>query len=120
MDKDWNDVRFSFQCRSGLLDRLDALDAEDKASQVIVVTHVPVFREQQVDRPNDLLKSSAYFYNFTTGNALKAYRKITHVISGHTHRGTSGTVQGDDGHPIRLGVIASDYHAPDYVVLDIP
>jgi hypothetical protein len=86
-----------------------------------VVSHVPIFEEQLLRKPDfDWQFSNAYFGNITLGKHLVKKRKVGAVVSGHTHIGMEGVVQRPvlDGGPLPVFVLGSDYHSPTYSVID--
>jgi hypothetical protein len=56
--------------------------------------------------------SNAYFGNLTLGQKILARRKVTHVISGHTHVGRSARLALPDGRTIEARVLNSQYGRP--------
>jgi predicted phosphodiesterase len=116
---DWTDIEFANTIGDAFSARLAGLDADPDIREILVVTHVPAFEEGVVRKPGDLgwNVSNAYFGNLTLGKRIIQSRKVTRVISGHTHVGREATITGAGG-PIDMRVLASDYGAPVYVVLD--
>lgn len=115
MDVEWDDVAFARSCQEGLLSRLKR--ADQQFEEIIVVTHVPVFKEQKVEHLSDEPFAHAYFYNFSLGEQILRFSKVREVVSGHTHRGVEAFLECCD---VRARVIASDYHAPGYVIVGVP
>jgi 3',5'-cyclic AMP phosphodiesterase CpdA len=116
---DWpdDDLTVAKRAQDSLLQIVNAFDARPDVSQILVVTHVPLFKQQLVRRWWDG-NSSAYFANLTAGAALlAASHKVTAVISGHTHRGCRGSVRRADGSRIHVQVVGSDYRKPKAVFL---
>ena len=120
LDWPWSDISFATRCGDALVARLAALEADASVSDVLVVTHVPLFREQLINRteiPN-WGYGNAFFGNLTLGERLRRLPKLRAVVSGHTHIGRSETLA--DGSGIPVWVIPSDFHAPRYVVYEHP
>ena len=117
----WTDIEFARMLGKAFSARLDSLDANPSIREILVVTHVPVFAEAIIRRPEvrAWALTNAYFYNLTLGKRIAASRKVTRVISGHIHVGTTATVKGAGG-AIDMRVIDADYGRPAYVVLDYP
>lgn len=113
---DWSkkDVDFARELQDGLVVRLDELASDDTISDIIVVTHVPVFKKQMVPSPGDNAIGDAYFGNFTLGNVISGYQKVSHVVSGHTHRGVADKVGG-----INISVVGSEYGCPKYITIEV-
>jgi len=100
--------------------RLAALDADPSVSDVLLVTHVPLFREQIINRteiPN-WGYGNAYFGNLTLGERVRHSPKLRAVVSGHTHIGRRETLSDDRATPV--WVVPSDFHSPRYVVYEHP
>lgn len=122
IDWPWSDADFAWKLRRGLVSRLRRLQADASVTEIVVVTHVPLFEEQMFRKPADLQweLSGAYFGNFTTGREVLAFPKVTRVVSGHTHCGRHATVKrpADLGGDIEVQVVPSEYGAPAFVVLE--
>lgn len=115
----WNltDPEFSERVGSALEDRLSALEADTSIEHVIVATHVPAFVEQHVSMPDDSPIADAYFGNVTLGERIVRYPKVSHVVSGHTHRGVPWTEIQRDNRILKIATLASDYGAPAFLEL---
>src|SRR5487761_2026463 len=50
LDWPWSDISFATRCGDALVARLAALEADPSVRDVLVVTHVPLFREQLINR----------------------------------------------------------------------
>jgi hypothetical protein len=61
--------------------------------------------------------SNAYFGNLTLGQKVLARRKVSHVISGHTHRGKHSRIERTDGPTVEAYTLASDYEKPAWLGL---
>src|SRR6185312_14619302 len=118
LDWPWSDIAFATRCGDGLVAHVAALDADPSVSDVLVVTHVPLFREQLVNRteiPN-WGYGNAYFGNLTLGERLRHAAKLRAVVSGHTHIGRREALADERATP--TWVVPSDFHAPRYVVYE--
>jgi predicted phosphohydrolase len=115
------DFKFAESLGEALSARLASLDADPTVREILVVTHVPAFAEAIVRKPGDFQwnVSNAYFYNLTLGQRILTSRKVTRVISGHTHVGRTAQIPGKAG-PIDMQVIPADYGKPVSVMLDYP
>ncbi len=120
IDWPWSDVAFATRCGDDLMARLATLEADETVSDLLVVTHVPLFEEQMLRQPLDPTWSmgNAYFGNLTLGRRLLHSSKLRAVVSGHTHVGRDETLAGARAIPVR--VIASDYFTPRYIVYEHP
>ncbi|MBI3466685.1 MAG: metallophosphoesterase [Planctomycetes bacterium] len=110
----WSDPEFAERVAGPFLAKLDQLEADPAVQQIIVVTHVPVLECQMSRQPNDRdwAFSNAYFGNITLGQKIAARRKVTHVISGHTHVGRAARLPLPDGRTIEARVLDSHYERP--------
>jgi len=121
IDWEWSDPEFAERVSAPFLAQLDRLESDPSVQRVVVVTHVPIVEEQMHREPGDprWAFSNAYFGNLTLGRKVLAYRKVSHIISGHTHRGKVATVQRADGSSILAYVVPSDYEKPNCVALSV-
>lgn len=109
----WDDLDFSEKCHNRLRQRLVELEKDNSVKQIVVVTHVPIFKEQHITHPGDSKIADAYFYNITLGNMVRNFTKVSHVVSGHTHRSVDLKVGN-----IQVSTVDSDYASPGYVEID--
>jgi hypothetical protein len=120
----WSDQEFATILGDALCERLQQLEADPSVHGVLVTSHVPLFEEQMLRKPDDpdWGFSNAYFGNLTLGQrVLKMSSKVQAVVSGHTHVKREGLVKragllGEQG--IVVSVLGSDYYAPLYSVID--
>jgi hypothetical protein len=98
---------------------LDCLNADAAVEQVVVVTHVPLLEGQMCrDAGNaEWAFSNAYFGNLTLGAKVLPYRKVSHIISGHTHVGRDFAQQRAGAQPVEVRVLPSEYENPAWVGL---
>lgn len=113
---DWlrTDKDFAAALLAGLVKRLEKAQNDPAVRRIIVVTHVPLFKEQMVRHGSDNLYADAYFGNFTMGKEVLRFSKVTDVISGHTHRKVDKVVRN-----IRVQVVPSDYFKPAFITLEL-
>lgn len=120
IDWPWSDVAMARYLGRRFASRLRCAVDDPAVSQVIVVTHVPIFEEAVPNHPESefwsLLRAS--MGNFTLGELVRRTPKVTHVVSGHIHRVGCWTVPGDFG-PIDFRLVGSQKAAPRAVVLDL-
>jgi hypothetical protein len=115
----WSDVDFATARGSELLARLAELEADPGVKSILLVTHVPIFREQLVikaDVPN-WGYGNAFFGNVTLGAQARGLSKLRAVVSGHTHIAVKAATAHASGR-LPVWVTASDFHRPSYVVYD--
>jgi hypothetical protein len=119
IDWEWSDPEFAEIVGAGLLAELDRLEADPAVRQIVVVTHVPLLEEQMCrDSGNpDWAFSNAYFGNLTLGAQVLGHRKVSHVLSGHTHVGRHCQVERPNGPPVEARVLPSDYESPAWLGL---
>lgn len=119
IDWKWTDPEFAGIVAKKLLATLDRLEADSSVRQIIVVTHVPLLDCQMCRKPHDPRWgfSNAYFGNLTLGQEVVKRRKVTRIISGHTHVGREGSVPAA-GREIAARVIASEYGRPVWLELE--
>ena len=120
IDWAWSDVAFATHCGDGLVARVAALEADAEVTDLVLVTHVPLFREQMLSKPEDYRwgYGNAFFGNMTLGARLRDTSKLRAVVSGHTHIGRVESL--NDAQATPVWVIPSDFHAPRYVIYEHP
>jgi predicted phosphohydrolase len=120
---DWEqtDPGFAASVLTAFARRLDALCQDERVTQVLVATHIPPFEENLVRKPGDVAWNirNAYTGNLTLGRRIVRCPKVTHVVSGHTHRGGRWQIETPHG-MVESYVVGSDYGRPGYVVIDLP
>lgn len=120
IDWPWSDIAMARYLGRRFAGRLRCAADDPAVSQVLVVTHVPIFEEAVPNHPESefwsLLRAS--MGNFTLGELVRRMPKVTHVVSGHIHRAGCWTVPGEFG-PIDFRLVGSQKAAPRAVVLDL-
>lgn len=113
---DWlrTDTDFAAGLLASLVKRLEKAQDDPAIGRIVVVTHVPLFKEQMVRHGSDNQYADAYFGNFTMGREVLRFSKVTDVVSGHTHRKVDKTVG-----TIRVQVVPSDYFKPAFIILEL-
>jgi len=108
------DPEFAGIVGAGLLANLDELEANPAVRQTVVYTHVPLLECQMCRKPDnhDWGFSNAYFGNLTLGEQVLQRRKVTHIISGHTHIGRHAQARLNDGRLLDARVLNSQYGQP--------
>jgi 3',5'-cyclic AMP phosphodiesterase CpdA len=119
IDWAWSDPEFADLVAAPFLATLDHLESDPAVRRIVVVTHVPILDEQMHREPGDKTWafSNAYFGNLSLGQKVLTRPKVSHVISGHTHRGKECEVRRAGASPIAARVLASDYEEPAWVGL---
>ena len=121
LDWDWSDPEFADMVAKPFLETLDRLEADPTVRQIVVATHVPLVECQMSRDPAnaDWGFTNAYFGNLTLGAKVLARRKVSHIISGHTHVERRGRVARPQGRPVEACVIPSHYNAPNWIPLSL-
>lgn len=122
IDWPWSDkamARFLARRFSG---RLAALEADPTVTKIVVVTHVPIFSPALPPYPQSEIYSlqRAYLGNFTLGELVRQYDKVTHVVSGHLHRGGEWRIDRTISQcPISFHLVGSEHGRPHAVLLTV-
>jgi len=121
IDWEWSDSEFAERVGVPFLSHLDHLDSDPSVRRVVVATHMPIVEQQMHRDPNDSrwAFSNAYFGNLTLGRKVLAHRKVSHIVSGHTHRGKQAAIERTDGSTVEVHVLASDYEKPAWLGVSI-
>jgi predicted phosphohydrolase len=121
IDWHWNDIEFSGFIGNAFSNRLSSLESNPTVREVLVVTHVPPFAAAIEHRSYDAdwAYGNAYFYNLTLGKRILSCKKVTRVVSGHTHIGKISVI--NYAHrAIEFYVVPADYGRPAYILLEYP
>ncbi len=117
----WTDVEFAMARADTLVERVAALEADPGVEAILLVTHMPIFREQLIIKPEapNWGYTNAFFANLTLGQRIGELGKLRAVISGHTH------VPRDSQHivgnrSISVQVVESDFRNPGAIIFDYP
>ena len=116
----WSDVTFAGRLGEALCERLDALEADESARDILVVTHVPLCERQMRRRPDDPRWGfgNAYLGKLTLGRRVLAYPKVRRIVSGHTHIPASGVEPREGLRDVAVEIVPSDFGSPQCVALD--
>jgi len=119
IDWEWSDPEFADLVSAPFLAMLEHLEGYPAVRRVVVVTHMPLVEGQMARDPGnrDWAFSNAYFGNLTLGRKVLAHRKVTHIISGHTHVARECQVTRPDAPPVQARVLPSDYERPAWLGL---
>lgn len=122
IDWPWSDRAMARYLARRFTARLGALEADPSVEQIVVITHVPIFPPALPPYPQSELYSlqRAYLGNFTLGELVQAHSKVTHVVSGHLHRGGHWRIERAGGlRPMEFHLVASERGRPGLVTLDV-
>lgn len=117
----WTDVEFANARADALVERVTALEADPGVEAILLVTHMPIFREQLVIKPDvpNWGYTNAFFGNLTLGERIGGLSKLQAVISGHTHvPRDSRHFHGNRSFPVK--VVDSDFKRPGVIIFDYP
>jgi hypothetical protein len=121
IDWEWSDPEFAELISVPFLSQLDHLESDPSVQRVVVVTHVPLV-EGQMRRQPDVVRwafSNAYFGNLTLGRKVLSRRKVSHIVSGHTHFGKQCVLERLGMSAVTAHVLASDYEEPAWLGLHL-
>lgn len=116
IDWEYSDPQFAGLVSATLLATLDHLEQDPSVDQIVVVTHFPLI-EQQLVRPASSGFACAYSGNLTLGKKVLAYRKVTHLISGHTRQPKQGVLVREDLPAVRYHVLGGEPERPTWLEL---
>lgn len=121
IDWPWSDRAMARYLAKGFAARLQALEDDPQVQRIVVVTHVPIFYAALPPYPQNEMYSlqRAYLGNFTLGELVRSYAKVTHVVSGHLHRAGQWQVAGEHG-MIDFRLVGSQPGKPAAVILEVP
>lgn len=123
IDWPWSDRAMARFLAKRFIGRLSTLAADPHVQQIVVVTHVPIFDPALPPYPQSEVYSlqRAYLGNFTLGELVRQYDKVTHVVSGHLHRGGEWRIEraGTQNH-IAFHLVGSEQGRPGAVLLTLP
>jgi 3',5'-cyclic AMP phosphodiesterase CpdA len=119
IDWPWTDQEFAALVGQDFLGVLDRLEADAAVKEVVVITHMPVLDCQLLHWPDnpDWGFMRAYFGNLTLGREVVRRGKVTHVVSGHTHKGYEGRLRLPGGRAVDVRVVGREGGKPAWVRL---
>lgn len=115
----WDDIQFSYILRKDFIERIEQAQANPNVKEIMVCTHVPIFKEQKVDTQRWNKRVDAYYANFTLGRCVEQYSKVRWALAGHTHTPVRAYHTCPDVRMIYCSVVGSDYYCPDFEVIKI-
>ncbi len=123
IDWPWSDRAMARFLAKRFAGRLAALEADAGVEQIVVVTHMPIFAPALPPYPQSELYSlqRAYLGNFTLGELVQQHPKVTHVVSGHLHRGGEWRIDRSGAQTdIQFHLVGSEKGRPSAVTLTLP
>lgn len=121
IDWEWSDRDFAAKVHQSFEKRLDQLENDPAVKDILVVTHVPLFRECLRETPSrDHEVLNAFYANIPLGETVLQRSKVRAIVSGHVHRDRHLELRRDqlDMQPVQVHTIPSDYGAPAGLMLD--
>jgi 3',5'-cyclic AMP phosphodiesterase CpdA len=121
IDWEWSDPEFAERVCVPFLSQLDLLQSDPAVRRIVVATHMPLVEDQMHREAGDprWAFSNAYFGNLSLGQKVLTRHKVSHLISGHTHRGKQGRIERQDAPAVEAHTLASDYEKPVWLGLSI-
>ena len=120
IDWQWSDREFSSHLQKGFASRLESLERDHAVNHIIVVTHIPIFKEAIAPVPGDAQWNfgTAYTFNLTLGRVIAPKTKVRHVVSGHTR--LSGQWEIRFGNNIfKMHAVGFEDNGPPYVTIEV-
>lgn len=116
----WDDVAMAKKLRAGVEQRLVDLERDPRIRRIVVATHVPILEEQMLRKPGDSEWgfSNAYFGHLRLGAVVARFRKVTDVVSGHTHAEQDAVIERAGMPAIRVRVNGGSYGNPQWIRVD--
>ena len=114
IDWKWTDIEFARMCEDDLKRRLENNQKNTKVSKIVVITHVPVFKEQRSVAIRWNRRAEVYYGNLNMGRMIEKFNKVKIVISGHVHESLESYRFSDNQRQIRCVLVGSDYGCPQY------
>jgi hypothetical protein len=119
IDWPWSDPEFSTRVSDPFLVRLDQLQGNEAVHEIMVSTHVPLFREALKPAiSEDQEFANAYYGNLALGKDVVSRSKVATIFSGHVHRGSSFEVIREEARPIMACTVPADYGQPAALLFD--
>jgi 3',5'-cyclic AMP phosphodiesterase CpdA len=119
IDWPWTDREFAGQVGAQFGQRLRMLQQSPEITDILVITHVPLYRESlRIYETDEQHIANAYYANLPLGRVVLKYDKVRAVFSGHVHVDRHYTVVRENGLPLAVYGIPSDYGAPAALIWD--
>ncbi|MGF1505542.1 MAG: metallophosphoesterase [Anaerolineae bacterium] len=120
IDWGWSDREFAALVGEELEERLQMLSERDDVTDILVVTHVPLFdgtQRYEEDGSNRII-ANAYYANLTLGQRVLTYPKVRMAVSGHVHVERQLSVSRNGSAPLPVYTNPSDYGNPAALLID--
>ena len=120
IDWSWTDIEFAQKVGEDFEKRLDALDTNPEVNDIIIVTHVPLFKGCL--KPINTVEQgilNAYYANVELGQKVLERNKVRAVFSGHVHHERQLRIARPiDTTALSAYTIPSDYGSPAAIILN--
>jgi len=115
----WTDRQMAARVGESFLERLMALQEDPAISEIIIVSHVPLFDgcQRYIGDPNREI-ANAYYANLSLGRRVLEAPKVRSVFSGHVHVERAVTVTRNGSTPLEVYTNPSDYGRPAALMVD--
>jgi hypothetical protein len=119
IDWPWTDREFAARISFDFVKRLQTLQQGSEVEDIVVVTHVPLFRQslRTYDSPQESL-ANAYYANLPLGRTVLNHDKVRAIFSGHVHIERCYKVESANGDPVIAMNVPSDYGSPAVILWD--
>lgn len=119
IDWPWSDREFAKQVGAEFQERLDALEHDPQITDVVVVTHVPLYADcvKHTEGPEKGI-ANAYYVNLPLGEQVNQREKVRAIFSGHIHREVRSEAERPDGTPLAIYTVPADYGKPAALLLE--
>ncbi len=115
VDWPWTDREFARRVTAEICARLDALESDPRITDIVALTHVPIFSGPQSQA---LSPANAYYANLALGEAVRQYEKVRVVLSGHVHLGLEREIPRGNLPPMRAYTNPADYGQPAALLVE--
>ena len=114
-----NDKLFAKQLSDKLRNNLINAENNSDIRRIMIATHVPCMEKQITRKPYDLQWALAtpYFGNLSIQDDILHSKKVTHVLSGHSHTHEDHVIFSKNDREIRVITNGSDYGRPVYQII---
>ncbi|GAB4468193.1 MAG: metallophosphoesterase [Anaerolineae bacterium] len=119
IDWDWSDRQFAAKVGRAFEERLDRLEHDEEITDIVVISHVPLFREclRPATMPEERILN-AYYGNLPLGEVVQASKKVRAIFSGHVHHEKRLSIPRSGADPLAVYTIPADYGMPAALLLD--
>lgn len=119
IDWPWTDREMAKLLEKELGQRLDALEKNDDIQDILLVTHVPLFKglQRSLQDPERAI-GDAYYGHIALGERVKLSQKVRMVLSGHVHIERHLIIHRNGLSPLETYTNPADYGKPAGLILN--